>query len=177
MIFVIAAIFILVISFVVALVSLVREQSKIEKENVGSGKNQSQPEIETPQAANEHAPQPDLTNIGTTQSQAPSQPQPQPPPQIQTQAQEEDLSAVHLAQKPWWEKEIQKSGEQPLGSTIDWQDTGQPQVMPADVSKTEESGKVLEAQDSLGTSTPRKKDRNLHGSFSLSDLKGADQES
>ena len=42
MTFVIAAIFILVISFVVALVSLVREQSKIEKENTAFGKNQDQ---------------------------------------------------------------------------------------------------------------------------------------
>lgn len=172
MIFVVAAIFILVISFVVALVSLVREQSKIEKENVGTGKNQSQPEIETPQTASDQAPPPDLTNIGTVQPQPPSQPQPQPA------APGPDYNVVPLKEKPWWEEEIQKRDEEPQGSTLDWQNTGQVQKpQTADHVKTEESGEVSEPENHFGGQVQKEKDRNLQGSFSLSDLAKGDQES
>ena len=170
MIFVIAAIFILVVSFVIALVSLIREQSKIEKENVAFGKNQDQPAVETPQAANEYMPQPDLTNIHAVQPQLLSQPQPTAP--------SPDYNAMLLKQKPWWEKEIQKRNEEESGRAIDWQNTGQaPRPPVADVFKTEESGKVLESHDRLGAQTTQEKDQNLEGSFSVSDLAKGDQES
>ena len=170
MTFVIAAIFILVISFVVALVSLVREQSKIEKENVGFGKNQSQPEIETPQTASDQAQPSDLTNIGTVQPQPSSQPQPAAPGP--------DYNAVPLKEKPWWEEEIQKKDEEPQGSILDWQNIGQVQRSPtADHVKTEESGEVSEHEDHFGGQVQKENDQNLHGSFSLSDLAKGDQES
>ena len=169
MIFVVAAIFILVISFVVALVSLVREQSKIEKENVGSGKNQSQPEIETPQMASDQAPPSDLTNIGTVQPQPSSQPQPAAPGP--------DYNAVPLKEKPWWEEEIQKREEELPGHAIDWQNTGQVQPSVADVLKTEEPGEISESGDRLGEQAHKEKDQNLQGSFSVSALAKGDQES
>ena len=155
MIFVIAAIFILVVSFVIALVSLIREQSKIEKANADSSFGADQINVQESQAIGKKAPEL----------------QPQPPPKMQTQTQGQDLNELHLAQKPWWEKEIQKRNEESSGSVIDWQSTSQVQQPPAaDVLKTEESGKVLESQNSFGVQTPRKKDQNLQGSFSVSDL-------
>ena len=170
MIFVIAAIFILVVSFVIALVSLIREQSKIEKENVVFGKNQDQQEVKTPQAANKYMPQPNLTNIGTTQPQSLSQPQPTAP--------SPDYNVMPLKQKPWWEKEIQKRNEEESGRAINWQNTGQVQRPPvADVLKTEETGKVVEPQDNFGVQTSLKNDQDLQGSFSVSDLTKGDQES
>ena len=165
MIFVIAAIFILVISFVIALVSLIREQSKIEKAVADASEGADQINTQQPQTIEKKAPEHDLTNLNVSQSP------PQFPLQTQTQTQGEDLNALHLAQKPWWEKEIQKRNEESSGSVIDWQHTSQVQHPPAaDVLKTEESGKVLESQNNFGVQTPRKKDQHLQGSFSVSDL-------
>ena len=75
MIFVIAAVFILVISFVVALVSLIREQSKIEKENVAFDENDGKPKAEKFQAGNQHVSEPDLATLKVDQTQT----QPQTP--------------------------------------------------------------------------------------------------
>src|SRR3989344_1830509 len=119
MIFVIAAIFILVVSFVIALVSLVREQSKIEKAANAASSGAGQINVQEPQAVEKKSPEPELANLNFPQSQAQSQPQ----PQIQTQTQDENLNAVNLAQKPWWESEIQKRDEQPSGHAVDWQNT------------------------------------------------------
>ena len=165
MIFVIAAIFILVISFVIALFSLIREQSKIEKavDDVSEGADQIN--TQQSQTIEKKAPEHDLTNLNVSQSL------PQFPLQTQTQTQGEDLNALHLAQKPWWEKEIQKRNEESSGSVIDWQNTSQVQhPTVVDVLKTEESGKVIESQNNFGVQTPRKKDQHLQGSFSVSDL-------
>ena len=176
MTFVIAAIFILVISFVVALVSLVREQSKIEKENTAFGKNQDQPEVGTPEIANENMPQPDLTNIDRVQPQPPSplpsQPQPQPT------APGFDYNAVPLKEKPWWESEIQKREEEPPGHAIDWQNINQVQRKPkADVLKIEESAEVSESGERALEQAQKEQGQNLQGSFSVSEIAKGDQES
>jgi len=176
MTFVIAAIFILVISFVVALVSLVREQSKIEKENTAFGKNQDQPEVGTPEIANENMPQPDLTNIDRVQPQPPSplpsQPQPQPT------APGFDYNAVPLKEKPWWESEIQKREEKLPGQAIDWQDIGKVRKkLEADVLEKEESAEVSESGDRIGGQVQKEQGKNLQGSFSVSEIAKGDQES
>ena len=176
MTFVIAAIFILVISFVVALVSLVREQSKIEKENIAFGKNQDQPEVKTPKIANDNMPQTNLTNVDTVQSQppspSPSQPQPQPA------APASDYNTIPLKEKPWWESEIQKREEGPPGSAVDWQNIGKVQRKPkADVLKIEESAEVSEFGDRIGGQAQKEKGQNLQGRFSVSEIAKGDQES
>ena len=171
MIFVVAAIFILVVSFVIALISLLREQSKIEKAAVDSSLGADQISVQETQAVEKKVSGPELANLNFPHAQ------PQSQPQAPTQIQGEDLNAVNLAQKPWWESEIQKRDEGPSGSTIDWQDTNQHQPPTADVLKPEESSKALEFQDSFGAQAPDKNDQNLQGSFSLSDLRGVDQES
>ena len=175
MIFVIAAIFILVVSFVIALISLVREQSKIEKAAVDPYLGADRISVQEPQTVENRPPASELANLNLSQPQTQSQLQVQP--QASTQTPGEDLNAVNLAQKPWWEKEIQKRDEQPQDSTYDWQNAGQVQLPNADVLKPAESGKISEPQDSFGAQTSVKKDQNLQGSFSLSDLKGVDQES
>ena len=167
MIFVLAAVFILVISFVVALISLVREQSKIEKAATDVSSGADQINIQEPQAVEKKAPEPELANLNVSQSQS----------QTPTQTQGENLNGVNLAQKPWWEKEIQKRDEQPQGSTYDWQNAGQVQRPDADVIKTEGLGEVAESEDRVDEQAQKEKNHNLRGSFSLSDLKGADQES
>lgn len=177
MIFVVAAIFILVVSFVIALISLIREQSKIEKAAADPSLGADQISVQEPQAVEKKVSGSELANLNFPQPQPQPQSQLQSQPQAPTQTQGEDLNAVNLAQKPWWEKEIQKRGEESQGSIIDRQDTSQPKPSPADVSETEESGKALESQDTFGAQAPGKNDQNLQGSFSLSDLKGADQES
>ena len=172
MIFVIAAIFILVVSFVIALVSLIKEQSKIEKAAADVSLGTDQISVQQPQVIEKKTSEPDLTNVGMTQPKPPLEPQPQPT------VSSLDYNAIPLKEKPWWEKEIQKRNEEESGRAIDWQNTGQVQRPPvADVFKTEESGKVLESHDRLGAQTTQEKDQNLEGSFSVSDLAKGDQES
>ena len=176
MTFVIAAIFILVISFVVALVSLVREQSKIEKENIAFGKNQDQPEVKIPKSANDNMPHANLTKVDTVQPQPPSQSSPKPQPQPPAPA--SDYNTIPLKEKPWWENEIQKREEEPPGHAIDWQNIGRVQRKPqADVLKTRESGEVSESGDRIGEQAQKEKEQNLQGSFSVSALARGDQES
>ena len=176
MTFVIAAIFILVISFVVALISLVREQSKIEKENTVFGKNQDQQEVKTPKITNENMQQADLMNIDTVQPQppspSPSQPQPQPA------APASDYNTISLKEKPWWESEIQKREEEPPGHAIDWQNINQVQRKPkADVLKIEESAEVSESGERALEQAQKEQGQNLQGSFSVSEIAKGDQES
>ena len=174
MIYVIAAIFILVISFVIALVSLIREQSKIEKAAADASLDADRINVQEHQTVENKVPASELANSNFPQPQSRLQDQ----SQASTQSQAEDLNPVHLAQKPWWESEIQKRDEEPKSRTIDWQNTSQVQQEPhVDVLKTASSGKASEPQDSLGVQTSQVKDQNLEGSFSVSDLKGADQES
>jgi len=176
MTFVIAAIFILVVSFVVALVSLVREQSKIEKENIAFGKNQDQPEAGTPKIANENIQQADLINIDTDKPQPPS-PSPSQP-RLQPTAPGFDYNAVPLKEKPWWESEIQKREEEPPGHATDWQDIGKVQREPkADVLKKEEQGEVSESGDRIGEQAQKEQGQNLQGIFSVSEIAKGDQES
>ena len=174
MTFVIAAIFILVISFVVALISLVREQSKIEKENTVFGKNQDQQEVKTPKITNENMQQADLMNIDTVQPQPPSPLQPQPQPAVPSP----DYNTISLKEKPWWESEIQKREEEPPGHAIDWQNINQVQRKPkADVLKIEESAEVSESGDRIGGQVQKEQGKNLQGSFSVSEIAKGDQES
>ena len=174
MTFVIAAIFILVISFVVALISLVREQSKIEKENTVFGKNQDQQEVKTPKITNENMQQADLMNIDTVQPQPPSPLQPQPQPAVPSP----DYNTISLKEKPWWESEIQKREEEPPGHAIDWQNINQVQRKPkADVLKIEESAEVSEFGDRIGGQAQKEQGQNLQGSFSVSEIAKGDQES
>ena len=174
MTFVIAAIFILVISFVVALVSLVREQSKIEKENTVFGKNQDQQEVKTPKITNENMQQADLMNIDTVQPQPPSPLQPQPQPAVPSP----DYNTISLKEKPWWESEIQKREEEPPGHAIDWQNINQVQRKPkADVLKIEESAEVSESGERALEQAQKEQGQNLQGSFSVSEIAKGDQES
>ncbi|HLA03894.1 hypothetical protein A2W45_02140 [Candidatus Curtissbacteria bacterium RIFCSPHIGHO2_12_41_11] len=174
MTFVIAAIFILVISFVVALISLVREQSKIEKENTVFGKNQDQQEVKTPKITNENMQQADLMNIDTVQPQPPSPLQPQPQPAVPSP----DYNTISLKEKPWWESEIQKREEEPPGHAIDWQNINQVQRKPkADVLKIEESAEVSESGERALEQAQKEQGQNLQGSFSVSEIAKGDQES
>jgi len=174
MTFVIAAIFILVISFVVALISLVREQSKIEKENTVFGKNQDQQEVKTPKITNENMQQADLMNIDTVQPQPPSPLQPQPQPAVPRP----DYNTISLKEKPWWESEIQKREEEPPGHAIDWQNINQVQRKPkADVLKIEESAEVSESGERALEQAQKEQGQNLQGSFSVSEIAKGDQES
>lgn len=169
MIFVIAAIFILIISFVVALVSLIREQSKIEKESVAPVKSEGQPEVETPKA-DDHLLQPDSPKIETLK------PQLSPHPEPQTPVPTPQHNAVPLKQKPWWETEIQGSGEEQQ-TAVDWQNMRHGQHQARDVPQPEELAQDLVPESRVGTQTPQEKEPTLQGSFSLSDLKRGDQES
>ena len=174
MTFVIAAIFILVVSFVVALVSLVREQSKIEKENTVFGKNQDQQEVKTPKITNENMQQADLMNIDTVQPQPPSPLQPQPQPAVPRP----DYNTISLKENPWWESEIQKREEEPPGHAIDWQNINQVQRKPkADVLKIEESAEVSESGERALEQAQKEQGQNLQGSFSVSEIAKGDQES
>lgn len=171
MIFVIVAIFILIVSFVIALVSLIREQSKIEKETATPRDNQIEPKEEIPALPNERISQ-DVENTGVNQ-QPPFVPQSQPQPTAPSL----DWGVSQLKKKPWWEKEIQKRDEEPQGHAIDWQNSAKLKAPAADVLKTEQSPKVLEPHDRFAEQTSQEKAQNLQGSFSVSDLKRANHES
>jgi len=165
MIFVIAAVFILVISFVVALVSLIREQSKIEKENVAFGENDGKPKAEKFQAGNQHVSEPDLATLKVDQTQT----QPQTPSL--------DFNALHLAEKPWWEKEIQKRDDGPQNHIVQEENIAEASRQQGlEVPIVQSPSQVL-GEEKPGGQTPQEGSANLQGSFAVSDLTKQDQES
>lgn len=169
MIFVIAAVFILVISFVIALISLIREQSKIEKNNVAFGKNDGQPKAEIFQAGNQHVPEPDLATLNVAQSRV--------QPQSQSQHPVPDLNALPLKEKPWWEKEIQKRGEgtqNQISQEENINNAGQRKGLEVPIAQA--PSQVL-GEEKFGGRTSQEESQNLQGSFSVSDLAKGDQES
>ena len=166
MMFVIAAVFILVISFVIALVSLIKEQSKIEKENVAFGKNDGPPKAEKFQAENQYVPEPDSAVLNV------SQPQPQPQPPLS-----QDFNASPIREKPWWEREIQKRDDMPSNHLVHEDNIANTkQQQEPEVPFAQAPSQELK-QEKSGGQTPQDSDQNLYGSFSVSDLADKNQES
>ena len=160
MIFIIAAVFILIISFAIALFSLIREQSKIEKENVSFDQAAGQPQPQEPQAMHTKIPEPQLaTPIA---------------PQVDTQ----QIAAQPLHEKPWWESEIQKRETVPPGQLTGEHNLSQIRHPGAEIGfPSEEPSKASQTQSGFGVQHPRGEEKNLQGSFSVSELAEGDQES
>lgn len=161
MMFVIAAVLILVISFVIALVSLIKEQSRIEKEIVAFGKNDGMPKAEKFQAESQPVSEPDSAILNVARPQPPSQ----------------DFNVLPLAEKPWWEKEIQKWNGRPQKHIVQEENivnTKQKHV--PEVPFVQAPSQVLQ-QEKSKDQTPQDEGQNLQGSFSVSDLADKNQES
>lgn len=168
MIFIVAAIVIIVISFIVALFSLIREQSKIEKENVEVRVDHDQPKGELPQGPREIVHKQELPQMASFGNQ----------PETQSQAPVQSLQQADLPlkEKPWWESELQ-GAERKTRDAIDWQKVSQGKQPIFGDLKTVTKAKDLASDDRISSQTSHEKDQTLQGSFSVADLAGENQES